>query len=78
VQEQHRMQPSRMRPVQTHPQRARRPSGLDRVQLAGPALKIEYSKVVPAHILRHQLLNGPSGVSRPPIEKREPLNQAEP
>jgi hypothetical protein len=68
------MQPSRMRPIQTQPQRARRrPSGLDvldRVQLAGPALKIEYSKVVPADILRHQLLNGPSGVSRPQIEKR--------
>jgi hypothetical protein len=40
------MQPSRMRPVQTHPQRARRAWGLDvldRVQFAGRTLKIEHS-----------------------------------
>ena len=70
------MQPSRKRPVQTHPQRARRAWGLDvldRVQFAGRTLKIEYSKVVPAHVLRRQLLNGPSGAGRPPIEKRANL-----
>jgi len=70
------MQPSRMRPVHTHPQRARRAWGLDvldRVQIAGPTLKIKYSTVVLAHVLRRQLLNGPGGVSRPPIQKRASL-----
>lgn len=70
------MQPSRMRPVHTHPQRARRAWGLDvldRVQFAGRTLNIEYGKVIPAHVLRRQLLNGPGGTSRPPIEKRASL-----
>ena len=70
------MQPSRMRPVKAHLQRARRAWGLDvldRVQFAGRTLKIEYSKVVPPHVLHRQLLNRPSGFSRPPIEKRASL-----
>jgi len=70
------MKPSRTRAVQAHPQRARRAWGLDvldRVQFAGRTLKIEYGKVVPAHVLRCQLLNGLDGVSRPPIKKRASL-----
>jgi hypothetical protein len=68
VQEQHRMQPPRTRPIHAHRQRARGTwdlDVLDRVQLARRPLKLEHSEVVFADGVRRQLAHQRRRTRRP-------------